>query len=107
MASVTSTPTSSIKRNGPIGQPKSYIRVVKTPLYGPDGKIVGLQGIFWDITPQYLAEERIKKATALLAQSRKRISESRGGAVMTGYNLRFLPSLVAARRHPRRSPTCP
>jgi sigma-B regulation protein RsbU (phosphoserine phosphatase) len=42
-------------------------------LYGPDGKIMGLQGIFWDITQQRLAEERIRKANALLAQNRKEL----------------------------------
>jgi sigma-B regulation protein RsbU (phosphoserine phosphatase) len=57
----------------PIGQPKSYIQVVKTPLFGEEGKIIGLQGIFWDITQQRLAEERVRRATAQLAQNRKEL----------------------------------
>ena len=52
---------------------KIYVQVVKTPLYGADGAIIGLQGIFWDITQQRLAEERIRRANALLAQSRKEL----------------------------------
>ena len=62
-----------VEEHHPLGQEKRVTRVVKTPLYGPDGKIIGLQGIFWDVTQAHLAEERIKKANAQLAQSRKEL----------------------------------
>lgn len=64
-----------VEEHRPHGQPQSYIQVVKTPLYGADGKIIGLQGIFWDITQQRLAEERIRRANHLLAQNRKELHE--------------------------------
>ncbi|MGC3958897.1 MAG: PAS domain-containing protein [Verrucomicrobiota bacterium] len=52
-----------VEEHQPIGQTqKSYVQVVKTPLYGKDSTIIGLQGIFWDITEQKLAEERIRQA---------------------------------------------
>lgn len=57
----------------PLGQEKSYIKVVKTPLFGEEGKIIGLQGIFWDITRERVAEERVRRATAQLAQNRKEL----------------------------------
>lgn len=57
----------------PLGQNKTYVQVVKTPLYGANGKIIGLQGIFWDITEQKEAEERIRKANAELARSREEL----------------------------------
>jgi sigma-B regulation protein RsbU (phosphoserine phosphatase) len=50
-----------------------YVQVVKTPLYGADGKVMGLQGIFWDITEQRLAEEKIRRVNSLLAQNRKEL----------------------------------
>jgi sigma-B regulation protein RsbU (phosphoserine phosphatase) len=50
-----------------------YVQVVKTPLYDAAGAIIGLQGIFWDITEQREAEEKIRRANALLAQSRKEL----------------------------------
>ena len=50
-----------------------YVQVVKTPLYAADGSVIGLQGIFWDITAQRLADERIRRINALLAQSRKEL----------------------------------
>jgi sigma-B regulation protein RsbU (phosphoserine phosphatase) len=55
----------------PLGQDKRITRVVKTPLYGANGKIIGLQGIFWDVTQQQLAEERIRRANTELARSRE------------------------------------
>jgi sigma-B regulation protein RsbU (phosphoserine phosphatase) len=58
-----------VEEHQPLGQGKSYVQVVKTPLYGKDGTIVGLQGIFWDITEQKLAEERIRKAQDSLRES--------------------------------------
>ena len=57
----------------PLGQQKTIVRVVKTPLYGADGSIIGLQGIFWDITEQQLAEERIRQANIELARSREEL----------------------------------
>jgi phosphoserine phosphatase RsbU/P len=53
----------------PLGQSKSVVQVVKTPLYGPDGTIIGLQGIFWDITEQRLAEKRVRSAQESLRES--------------------------------------
>jgi len=36
-----------------------WVQVVKTPLYGADGQIVGVQGIFWDVTEKRRAEENL------------------------------------------------
>ena len=56
------------------GGSKIYVHVVKTPLRNADGTIIGLQAIFWDITQQRMAEEKIRKANAALAQSRRELS---------------------------------
>jgi len=57
----------------PFGQEKATVQVVKTPLYDADGKIAGLQGIFWDITEKRRAEEQIRRTTADLARSREEL----------------------------------
>src|SRR5262249_49682564 len=57
----TGQPYSIVEENRPPGGKRMYVQVVKTPLYGPDGKVNGLQGIFWDITEQQLAEEKIRR----------------------------------------------
>lgn len=59
---VTGTTLDIVEEHQPHGRDKSYVQVVKTPLYSKDGTIIGLQGIFWDITEQKLAEERIRQA---------------------------------------------
>src|ERR1019366_5472487 len=69
----TGKPYETVEEHQPPGGEKLYVQVVKTPLYGADGGIIGLQGIFWDITQQRLADEKIRRVNALLAQSRKEL----------------------------------
>ena len=37
------------------------------------GRIIGLQGIFWDVTAQKMAEEQIRRANTELARSREEL----------------------------------
>ena len=52
---------------------KGYNQVVKMPIFDAEGNVVGLQGMFWDITAQKMAAERIRKANTELARSRKEL----------------------------------
>ncbi len=38
---------------------KTYVQVVKTPLYDRDGHALGIQGIFWDVTERKRMEEQL------------------------------------------------
>jgi PAS domain S-box-containing protein len=51
----------------PQGQ-KLYVHVIKTPLYDPHGNIIGVQGIFWDVTERRRAEEELEAKNAQLEQ---------------------------------------
>jgi sigma-B regulation protein RsbU (phosphoserine phosphatase) len=64
----------TVEEHQPPGGSKIYVHVVKTPLRKADGGLIGLQAIFWDITQQRMAEEKIRKANAALAQSRRELS---------------------------------
>jgi sigma-B regulation protein RsbU (phosphoserine phosphatase) len=64
----------TVEEHQPPGGSKIYVHVVKTPLRRSDGTIIGLQAIFWDITLQRMAEEKIRKANAALAQSRRELA---------------------------------
>ena len=44
-----------------------YVQVIKTPVYDAAGRVIGTQGIFWDISAKYRAEEDLRKAYAELA----------------------------------------
>jgi sigma-B regulation protein RsbU (phosphoserine phosphatase) len=69
----TGRPLEAVEEHQPPGGGKIYVQVVKTPLRGAYGQIIGLQGIFWDITAQKRAEEQIRKANAELARSREQL----------------------------------
>ena len=43
-----------------------YVQVMKTPLYSPDGKPIGIQGIFWDVTARIRAEEQLREQNVML-----------------------------------------
>ena len=55
---------------------KRYVNVVKTPIYDAKGKIIGIQGIFWDITERKQWEERLQKANSELAKSEAALRKS-------------------------------
>lgn len=55
---------------------KSYVQVVKTPIYDDTGQIIGTQVIFWDVTEKRLASDRLKAANADLARSREELIET-------------------------------
>lgn len=63
----------TVEENQPPGGDKIYVQVVKTPLYSAGGEIIGLQCIFWDITEKKRAEEKVRRTTLELAQSREEL----------------------------------
>jgi PAS domain S-box-containing protein len=59
----------TVEENVSPGGETIYVHVIKTPIYDGNGKIIGIQGIFWDITERRRAEEAIRKANAELARN--------------------------------------
>jgi len=57
---------------------KRYVQVIKTPIRDRDKKVIGIQGIFWDVTERKLAEEKVKQANSDLAQSREEVLKTLG-----------------------------
>jgi PAS domain S-box-containing protein len=43
-----------------------FVQVIKSPLFSPNGDLVGVQGIFWDETDRYRAEEALSYERDLL-----------------------------------------
>jgi sigma-B regulation protein RsbU (phosphoserine phosphatase) len=69
----TGQPYEAVEEHRPPGGGKLFVQVVKTPIRDHEGRIIGLQGIFWDITQQRLAEEQIRQANLALAQSQQEL----------------------------------
>ncbi len=61
----------AVEEHTPPGGEKEYVQVVKSPVFDTHGKIIGTQGIFWDVTARVRGEEKLKKAHADLARSRE------------------------------------
>ncbi len=61
----------SVEEHPTPGGPTNYVKVVKTPIYDDTAQIIGIQIIFWDVSEETLAAERIRKANNDLAQSRE------------------------------------
>ena len=53
-----------------------YVRVIKSPLFGPDGELTGVQGIFWDETERFKAEEALAYERDLLRAMLDNIPDS-------------------------------
>ena len=63
-----------IETTQPKGAPeKEYHHVIKTPLRDTTGKVIGLQGMVWNITEKIRIEEQIRRTTAELARSREEL----------------------------------
>ncbi len=43
----------------------SYMQVRKAPLRDPEGRISGVQGIFWDVTEEHLSRQELKRIESL------------------------------------------
>ncbi len=52
---------------------KRYLHVVKSAVFGPDGQIVGTQGIQFDVTSLKQAEEHVREQAALLDKAQDAI----------------------------------
>jgi sigma-B regulation protein RsbU (phosphoserine phosphatase) len=63
---------------------KTYVQVLKAPLTDARGQVIGVQGIYWDITPRKRAEAELGRATAEFRVARR---------IQQGLFPRVIPSL--------------
>lgn len=61
----------TVEAHTPPGGEPEHVQVVKSPVFDAHGKIIGTQGIFWDVTARVRGEEKLKRAHADLARSRE------------------------------------
>ncbi len=71
---------------GPSGE-RLYMQVLKAPVRDAAGKIVGVQGMFWDVTQRMQAEERLRASDA---KFRKLVQSSIMGVIVANLDGRIL-----------------
>ena len=52
----------TVEVNQTPGGEKRYVNVIKSPIHDAKGQVIGIQGIFWDITERMRAEEELRRA---------------------------------------------
>lgn len=62
----TREPVDTIEANQTPQGDRIYVHVIKTPLYDTSGNVVGIQGIFWDVTERKKTEEALAYERDLL-----------------------------------------
>ena len=55
-----------VERHRRADGPDLYVHVLKSPVLNADGEVVGLQGMFWDVTDRKQAEESLKESETRL-----------------------------------------
>jgi len=63
----------TVEVNQAPGGEKRYVNVIKTPIYDAKSRIIGIQGIFWDITERKRAEEQLHRANEELRRSHQEL----------------------------------
>jgi len=59
----------------PKGDDTIYVEVLKAPVTGKNGRRIGIQGMFWDVTDRKKAEEALKRAKELAESASRAKSE--------------------------------
>lgn len=54
---------------------KLYVEVLKSPVYDHEGRPVGVQGLYWDVTARRRAEDQLQKTMAELERSNKELQQ--------------------------------
>ena len=64
----TREPVDTIEANQTPQGGRIFVHVIKTPLYDAAGNVVGIQGIFWDVTERKKTEEALAYERDLVAR---------------------------------------
>lgn len=57
----------AVERHVTPDQRTHYVQVIKSPLFDANGHILGIQGIFWDVTNEHRAREELREQNIQLA----------------------------------------
>ncbi len=61
-------PLETVEEHSTPGGKVIYVQVTKTPIRDAEGAVIGIQGIFWDVTERKRAEEQLQAQNLLLRE---------------------------------------
>jgi len=61
-----------------------YVQVIKTPIRDGAGRVIGVQGIFWDVTERKLMEDRIARDMEELKRAQEQLAVAHDAALAWG-----------------------
>ena len=53
-----------------------YVQVVKTPVYDDSGRVIGTQGLFWDVTDKRRAQLIVEESNKRLEEANRQLAEA-------------------------------
>ncbi len=90
----------TVEVHQPLEGQKSYVRVIKTPIYDAEGNVGGLLGMFWDITERREMERQLQQQERLAA-----VGQLAAGIAHDFRNL--LSTIILYAQIPMRNPALP
>jgi PAS domain S-box-containing protein len=78
-----------------------YVQVIKTPIRDAAGRIIGVQGIFWDVSERKLMEDRIARDVEELKRAKEELAIAHDAALASA---RFKAEFLANMSHEIRTP---
>jgi PAS domain S-box-containing protein len=93
----------TIEENQPIGGKRMDVHVVKIPIRDAAGQITGIQGIYWDITKQKQAEERLIQTLEDLKRSHEELKSAQLQLIQAA-KLESVGTLAAGVAHEVKNP---
>ena len=59
----------------PKGEESIYVELIKAPITDDDGRVIGIQGMFWDVTDRRKAESALREAKEIAEAASKAKSD--------------------------------